>query len=215
MIITCPNCKTKYVVPGNAITGDGRKVKCSQCAHIWKQEVPEDQESLPEFSYEEFASLSIPEESGIPMVMKKNQVPFYLKLSTVALMLIMIPLAGIHFRADLQPSFPGIYEYFGYYDTTGLKLANVTPTKMKHKRQQKIMVNGVLLNESESTKKAPMLRITLTNKDNKILEVYQVVIDENLEAGAVKEFSEEFLTYKKDIQFISVDIGDPLSLSMR
>ena len=35
MILTCPNCDTKFRVKDDAIGPNGRKVKCRNCAHVW------------------------------------------------------------------------------------------------------------------------------------------------------------------------------------
>jgi predicted Zn finger-like uncharacterized protein len=40
MIIACPACSTRYVVPDNAIGVDGRTVRCAKCRHSWFQEGP-------------------------------------------------------------------------------------------------------------------------------------------------------------------------------
>ncbi|GAA0270566.1 hypothetical protein GCM10009127_08330 [Alteraurantiacibacter aestuarii] len=40
MIIECPACATRYVVPDSAIGVDGRTVRCAKCRHSWFQDGP-------------------------------------------------------------------------------------------------------------------------------------------------------------------------------
>ena len=35
MILTCPNCQTRFLVPDQAIGTDGRRVRCGNCQHMW------------------------------------------------------------------------------------------------------------------------------------------------------------------------------------
>ena len=41
MIIACPACTTRYVVPDSAIGAEGRTVRCAKCRHSWFQDPPE------------------------------------------------------------------------------------------------------------------------------------------------------------------------------
>ena len=41
MIIACPACATRYVVPDSAIGVEGRTVRCAKCGHSWFQDGPE------------------------------------------------------------------------------------------------------------------------------------------------------------------------------
>lgn len=37
MIITCPECETRFMISDQALGEDGRTVRCSKCAHTWHQ----------------------------------------------------------------------------------------------------------------------------------------------------------------------------------
>jgi predicted Zn finger-like uncharacterized protein len=40
MLLVCPSCRTRYVVPDSAIGANGRQVRCASCRHSWFQEGP-------------------------------------------------------------------------------------------------------------------------------------------------------------------------------
>lgn len=69
MIIACPACSTRYVVPDTAIGIDGRTVRCAKCRHSWHQDGQvldlADREIVPPAA-EPPAPSSSPEPSEVP-----------------------------------------------------------------------------------------------------------------------------------------------------
>lgn len=44
MILQCPSCNARFLVPDAAMPPEGRTVKCGRCAHQWHAELPKSEE---------------------------------------------------------------------------------------------------------------------------------------------------------------------------
>ena len=66
MIIACPACTTRYVVPDSAIGPEGRTVRCAKCRHNWFQDPPEQAAATAPVEPEPAAAASAPAPEPAP-----------------------------------------------------------------------------------------------------------------------------------------------------
>ena len=48
MILTCPECQSRYLLNSAVISAGGQKVRCSKCEHVWHQDPEEPEEAAAE-----------------------------------------------------------------------------------------------------------------------------------------------------------------------
>jgi predicted Zn finger-like uncharacterized protein len=72
MILTCPQCATRYQVDAAQFAGPGRKVRCAKCGHVWHQVAPPPE---PEPGLESSAFEATPPESPPPATAQAPSAP--------------------------------------------------------------------------------------------------------------------------------------------
>ncbi len=101
MIIACPACSTRYVIPDSAIGVEGRTVRCAKCRHSWFQQGPD----LPE---REEAQVAPPPVAAAPAPEPSPESP-------VASPTPVAPVAAAPAEEPLPPA-PSVPRKYGFAD---------------------------------------------------------------------------------------------------
>jgi len=189
MILTCPNCATRYFLNDVLVGRAGRTVKCTSCGSTWRAEAEED-DPLPLTAPTPEAIASDPAASAdaeklsalpadrLPQAFRaraQEQRKVREAAATGAIWagltsgLVLVVALGAVFRVDvvrLWPKTASAYAAVGLpVNTTGLIIEQVKAAPGSDGGHLAVMVSGVMRNIADRTVKAPLLRVSLLGKD--------------------------------------------------
>lgn len=216
MLITCPECSSKFVVKAEAIGAKGRNVKCAKCGVKWFQEPDKEAlEAAKDVQPEPKEAEPVKEGSNVPSVQGEKS-PIWHKIAFAASFVFLLITLSIVNANSILPSMSGYYSLFGIYDSSGLALYDVKVEKTESGRYQDATVSGNIVNETEETKRIPDLKFSVISSSGKSLKEFELLSDgEEIEPGGVLEFKDRVTRLPKTSDKLIVDIGNWVELSVR
>ena len=166
MIVRCSNCETRYLVDPAALGETGRRVRCTNCGHVWHQSPVAD----------------APEESGsATQPVSLDRPPAWAAWAAAALFVIAA-LAGLALaRNAIVTSWPGtvsIYDAVGLpiqaSQAQGLRIVDVQSERVKDGDRIILLVRGVVENTTEKGRRLPPLRAVLADEAGSTLHEWPV-----------------------------------------
>lgn len=213
MILTCPECATRYFVPDDKVGPDGRTVKCSSCGNRW---TAHGEPALELFvDAHEGATVREPVEVAIdePPVsaLPGEELPkvFRQKADTdrkvreavttgvvwagMAVALVGLVASAIVFRVHVVQLWPGsaaAYAGVGLpVNRLGLTIEDVRAEAALQDGHAALAVTGVIRNVEDQPAAAPPLRVSLINKAGKVVAVKLAApADPLIPPGGVRHF---------------------------
>ncbi|MDO8297781.1 MAG: DUF3426 domain-containing protein [Caulobacter sp.] len=213
MILTCPECATRYFVPDDKVGPDGRTVKCSSCGNRWTAHG----EPALELFVDAHEGATVREASDpvaadppvsalpgeeLPRVFRqkadtdrrvREAMTTGVVWAGMAVALVGLVASAIVFRVHVVQLWPGsaaAYAGVGLpVNRLGLAIEDVRAEAALQDGHAALAVTGVIRNVEDRAAAAPPLRVSLINKAGKVVAVKLAApADPLIPPGGVRHF---------------------------
>lgn len=191
MILTCPECATRYQTDAAHFAPDGRKVRCAKCGHVWLQ-APPAPEPEPEIAHIEApepepepvvpqraayapAAVTAPAAHAAPKPRGRWAERLGLAFGWAALAGIVIAVAwsAVRFRQDIAGMWPQSSSFYAalgmHVNTRGIDFQNKSAHLETEDGQDVLVITGKLVNITSHELTVPQIRVSLSDADKREL----------------------------------------------
>ena len=193
MLCRCPHCSLPHEVPGRMIGRTGRKLRCSQCATVWRArrtagtaedrvESPAADDLAPIIAVEHFSQASqapsFEELYGGPTRAPKPtrawRMPRPSPLLVASLALSGLAMAAIGLRTGIVASVPATNRFYAALglpvNLRGLDFRHVAASSGGENGQRYLAIDGEIANLRTTQTAVPSLRLAVNGRDGR--EIY-------------------------------------------
>jgi len=179
MILTCPECSTRYVVDPAAIGASGRTVKCSRCEHSWAEPPPADLQR-PARPRPLTAERSVPRRrprgTNLPALPSDppSRAPTILWVLVIVVFLSSVG-AAVWYRDLIMSRVPLSEAVFGLVGLgpeaagVGLQLQVSKPDYTTRDGKRVVTIKGIVVNISEQARVVPEMIVKVYDKNKKVI----------------------------------------------
>ena len=194
MILTCPQCATRYHVDPEALGALGRTVRCASCGQRWSVKPPADTPQVVEFSTPTPAGAARSRPMAAPeQAPSRRSVSLFGWLAVVLIGLLAA--SAVIGRNEIVEAFPATAALYQKLHLPialdhGLKFDQITSTRLQEGGIAVLVVEGAIVNVTHHDRAVPPIRITLLDSRGRELqeELFQAK-EQHLEPGAKTSFS--------------------------
>jgi len=186
MILTCPPCQARYLVPATHFAAGARMVRCARCNHTWLAELPPEPAAALAAQLSALAPAGtakpIPPGSNLPALREGpsffRQHDWMMAAALLAGAFIVLWLAVD--RRDIAQKHPwteGFYDRIGlhiYHAGEGLNLQQVRSEMRFEDGIMQLAVEGQIHNDTDKPQPIPDILAAAIGPDDSVMQSWQI-----------------------------------------
>ncbi len=181
MILSCPDCSTRFAIDAEKLGPDGRRVKCGKCAHVWFESAPVPESDDDQPPPMQVTPLEPEEQSSIP----PRNLPALQRAKKarsarwgwiVALLLLVAILAALFFgRAQIATAVPETEEIYAAIGIPAFPLPGEgLVIEFDPKTEDgSLTLKGEIINPTSGVRDVPGLRVVVTGAGDETLKAWE------------------------------------------
>jgi len=182
MILTCPNCASRFLLSAQALAPEGRRVKCSSCAEEWFQEPDPDElldnieheiEEIPESVKPIAEGSSVPalaEEGTQDNEMRRGNLAGYMGALAVFLIVLCGLTASKDSLLDRWPPSAAFYEMIGMSVSAPGEGLVFDKVKASISARNTITVEGMIINLTDKVLALPSIEVSIRDEAGETIQ---------------------------------------------
>jgi predicted Zn finger-like uncharacterized protein len=193
MILTCPQCSTRYHVDVKSIGAPGRTVRCASCGNRWLAKPPAEAPQVVEFDQAPpVTNLRLWPAAGATAPLRGSASLIGWLVGVLVILIVASAVIGRNEIVAAVPASASIYQALRLPITLqlGLQFEEVVSRRLEEGGIAVLVVEGAIVNVTDQERPVPPIRVTLLDGGGRRLqqELFQAQ-DARLDGGAKTTFS--------------------------
>ena len=231
MILTCPQCTTRYLLPATALAPDGHNVRCSNCAEVWYQEPDYDELAELQAGEDDAGEAEAPVFDDIPEGVKPDieldlvdredaqeegeALPLKARLisyAAAAAVFFLILGALVMLKSPMVQAWPpsaGLYQMLGMEIAVpgeGLVFDHLKITaNPSSDHGETISLSGRIVNLTAHAQVIPAVEASLRGSGGEIVETWYLAVPEKrIDAEGTLDFAQDYIAAQTGAHEVSL-----------